>query len=81
MRYKEFSVTDILNEIAMNPNSLQREAAKINALAGCEFEMYVPNAAEAEYDSANKITDYMRRNKYINTVALKNALVDKWDKI
>jgi len=35
----------------------------------------------AEYDSANKITDYMRRNKYINTVALKNALVDKWDKI
>ena len=41
---------EFLNEIAMNPNSLQREAAKINARAGCEFEMYVPNAAEADDD-------------------------------
>ncbi|CAB4852718.1 unannotated protein [freshwater metagenome] len=35
----------------------------------------------ADYDSANKLTDYMRRNKYPDTVALKTALVKKWDKI
>jgi hypothetical protein len=34
-----------------------------------------------EYDTANKITTYMLRNKIANTVDLKNALCDKWDKI
>ena len=51
MRYIEFSVTDILNEIAMNPNSLKKEAAKINALAGLEFEMYVPNVNQPDEDA------------------------------
>ena len=41
---------EFLNEIAMNPNSLKKDAAKINAQAGMEFEMYVPNAAEADDD-------------------------------
>ena len=41
---------EFLNEIAMNPNSLKRDAAKIDAKAGMEFEMYVPNAAEADDD-------------------------------
>jgi hypothetical protein len=38
-----------------------------------------PNSTD--YPTAVKINDYMRKNKFINTVALKNALVDKWDKI
>lgn len=37
--------------------------------------------AGAEYDTANKITAFMRRNKYENTIALKTALVNKWEKI
>ena len=41
---------EFLNEIAMNPNSLKKDAAKIDAKAGMEFEMYVPNAAEADDD-------------------------------
>jgi hypothetical protein len=38
-----------------------------------------PNSTD--YPTAVKINDYMRKNKFANTVALKNALVDKWDKI
>jgi hypothetical protein len=38
-----------------------------------------PNSTD--YPTAVKINDYMRKNKFVNTVALKNALVDKWDKI
>ena len=41
---------EFLNEIAMNPNSLKKDAAKIDAKAGMEFELYVPNAAEADDD-------------------------------
>jgi len=38
-----------------------------------------PNSTD--YPTAVKINDYMRKNKFANTVALKNALVDKWDNI
>ena len=38
-----------------------------------------PNSTD--YPTAVKINDYMRKNKFASTVALKNALVDKWDKI
>jgi len=38
-----------------------------------------PNSTD--YPTAVKINDYMRKNKFPSTVALKNALVDKWDKI
>ena len=37
--------------------------------------------AGSDYEMANKITDYMRRQGYKDTVAFKNALCDKWDKI
>jgi hypothetical protein len=37
--------------------------------------------SDADYRIANKITDYMLRNKLPNTLALKNAIVDKWDNI
>lgn len=47
----------ILNEIAMNPNSLRAEAAKINAIAGMEFEMYVPNTAQVD-DDYEQTQDY-----------------------
>lgn len=35
----------------------------------------------ADYPMAVKINDYMRRNRLSNTVALKNALVQKWSNI
>lgn len=38
-----------------------------------------PNSTD--YPAAIKINNFMRKNKFSNTVALKNALVDKWDKI
>ena len=38
-----------------------------------------PNSTD--YPTAVKLNDYMRKNKFPNTVALKNALVAKWDKI
>lgn len=38
-----------------------------------------PNSTD--YPAAVKINDYMRKNKIPGTVALKNLLVDKWDKI
>jgi len=34
-----------------------------------------------DYPTAVKINDYMRKNKIPSTVALKNLLVDKWEKI
>ena len=34
-----------------------------------------------DYPMAVKINNYMRKNKFANTVALKNALVDKWENI
>lgn len=34
-----------------------------------------------DYPMAVKINAYMRKNQFATTVALKNALVDKWDKI
>ena len=38
-----------------------------------------PNSTD--YPTAVKINAFMRKNNFANTVALKNALVDKWDKI
>jgi hypothetical protein len=38
-----------------------------------------PNSTD--YPTAVKLNDYMRKNNFANTVALKNALVAKWDKI
>lgn len=38
-----------------------------------------PNSTD--YPTAIKINNYMRKNKIPSTVALKNMLVDKWDKI
>lgn len=38
-----------------------------------------PNSTD--YPTAVKLNDFMRKNKLPDTVALKNMLVDKWDKI
>jgi len=38
-----------------------------------------PNSTD--YPTAVKINDYMRKNKFANTVALKNAITDKWENI
>lgn len=52
MRANEFLV-----EVEMTPNALRREASKINAKAGMEFEMYVPGAAPEDED-ADSEADY-----------------------
>ena len=52
MRANEFLV-----EVEMTPNALRREASKINAKAGMEFEMYVPGAAEEDEDAESE-ADY-----------------------
>jgi len=49
MRYTEFKLTeDELFELKMSPTNLKRMAAETGAIAGIEFEMYVPNAAESD---------------------------------
>lgn len=59
MRYKEFELTeDELFELKMSPTNLKKMAAETGAMAGMEFEMYVPNAAEDEDDDYEVEADY-----------------------
>ena len=54
MRYREFNLTeDELFELKMSPSNLARMAKDIDARAGLEFEMYVPNvnADDEEFES------------------------------
>jgi hypothetical protein len=54
MRYREFELTeDELFELNMSPGNLQKMAANIDARAGMEFELIVPDVEneEQEYDS------------------------------
>jgi hypothetical protein len=54
MRYSEFNLTeDELFELKMSPSNLARMAKDIDARAGLEFEMYVPNvdADDEEFES------------------------------
>ena len=52
MRYKQIKpvVEQTLTEVNMSPTSLRQLASKINARAGMEFEMIVPNAEGSEED-------------------------------
>lgn len=59
MRYRDFKLTeDELFELNMSPSNLQRMAADINAQAGMEFEMIIPNAAEEAEDEYESEPDY-----------------------
>ena len=49
MKYNEI-LEQVINEINMSPNSLRSLAKNINARAGMEFEMYVPDTAGADED-------------------------------
>ena len=49
MKYNEI-LEQVINEINMSPNSLRSLAKNINAKAGMEFEMYVPDTAGADED-------------------------------
>jgi len=54
VRYREFNLTeDELFELKMSPSNLARMAKDIDARAGLEFEMYVPNvnADDEEFES------------------------------
>jgi hypothetical protein len=56
MRYKEFELTeDELFELKMSPTNLKKMAAETGAIAGIEFEMYVPNAGEEDDDYDDNI--------------------------
>ena len=50
MKANQFISEELLSELAMNPNSLRRMAATINAKVGMEFEMYVPNVSNDDND-------------------------------
>jgi len=51
MRAREFVIeNEILDEVSMTPTSLKKMAAAVNATAGMEFELIIPNAAEADDD-------------------------------
>jgi hypothetical protein len=59
MRYRDFKLTeDELFELNMSPSNLQRMAADMNAQAGMEFEMIIPNAAEEAEDEYESEPDY-----------------------
>lgn len=59
MRYKEFKLTeDELFELKMSPTNLKKMAADTGAIAGIEFEMYVPNAAEEDEYEQDAEPDY-----------------------
>jgi hypothetical protein len=51
MRADHFVTEELLSELAMTPNALARMAAGINAKAGMEFEMYVPDVDNGEEDT------------------------------
>lgn len=56
MRFNEFNER-ILDEVRMSPTTLSQMAAKANATAGIEFEMFVPNAT-IEDDDGEMEQDY-----------------------
>ena len=67
MRFKEIRplAEQQLDEIAMNPTSLQKLAAEIDARAGMEFEMYVPDA-EGDPDDYDQEPDYEYNERAYN---------------
>ena len=59
MRLTEFQLTeDELFELNMSPINLQKMAAGIDARAGMEFEMIIPNASSGDYDEYDVEPDY-----------------------
>ena len=59
MRYREFELTeDELFELNMSPGNLQKMAANIDARAGMEFELIVPDVAADEDDYPDPEPDY-----------------------
>ena len=59
MRYREFNLTeDELFELKMSPSNLARMAKDIDARAGLEFEMYVPNVNADDEEEFESEPDY-----------------------
>lgn len=60
MRYREFELTeDELFELKMSPSNLARMAKDIDARAGLEFELVVPDfEGEPDYDNVDPEPDY-----------------------
>lgn len=59
MRAQEFIIeTQVLDEIDMSPSSLKQLAAGTGAVAGMEFEMYVPDVQGGEDENVSPEPDY-----------------------
>lgn len=59
MRYREFELNeDELFELKMSPTNLAKMAKNIDARAGMEFELIVPDVAADEYDYPDPEPDY-----------------------
>lgn len=57
-------VNQMLSEIAMNPNALRKQIANINARAGMEFELYVPDVGSADEDEVDYDRDDERAESF-----------------
>jgi hypothetical protein len=69
MRANQFTKPQQLDEVAMNPNSLRQLASRIpGAMAGIEFEMYVPNASGGDSGDMEEDTDRDTRTRSIDDI-------------
>lgn len=67
MKYKEI-LEQVLAEINMSPNSLKSLAADINAQAGMEFEMIVPNVGGSDDYESEPDYDQDERTSYFSNI-------------
>jgi hypothetical protein len=58
MRFYEFIKEQLLSELAMTPKALDMLASKIDAIAGIEFEMYVPDISDGDNSDPEMVKDY-----------------------
>ena len=71
MRFKQFKQTikeEDLFEINMSPKNLRKLAADINAKAGVEFEMIVPNTQSDDEESGEPDYDEDQRTRYWSNI-------------
>lgn len=66
MRFNEFNLTEQeLLEVKMSASSLSKQVSNINAIAGVEFEMYVPSNGDGGDSSGDELD--MDQDEYIDS--------------
>jgi len=81
MRAKEFIIEtfSVLSEIDMSPTSLRQLAANTGAIAGMEFEMYVPDVSEddeEDYSEDERVYDFDEIRRFFDNDANDSSRVD-----